>query len=289
MFYKGEFTDVPASWDELSGRQLVRIVGILTGPYMRDVQRIRLLQVLLGWSWWKMLLTLGMLRFWELPKLQSSLRRLQLFGNAVDRTARLAEAAEQLTAFIFEGNTLTKNLLPKYRGHFGPADSGSNLRMAEFAFAENYFLAWKAEGKTADLNKLVAVLWRPGRNSKERREAGDCRNALVPPLIEQHAAIVDRWPLAVRESMALIYDGIRKAKLSGNRVFEGKSEEAETLYGLWSVMRQVAKAGHFGTFKDVEDLYVDTVLMELNEAMAEAERLEEQWEAQKEQAEAVNL
>ena len=274
VFYNGRFTEVPASWNELTGKQLVRVIKIITGPYLPEVQRIRLLQVLLRWSWWKLALTLGMLRFWELPSHQSSLRKLELFSKAVDRTVRMAEAAEELTAFIFEGNTLTRNLLPHYRGHYGPADSGANLRMAEFAFAENYFLAWKQNSSTADLNKLIAVLWRPGVNSKQRRAEGDVRNRFVPSLLEAHAAKVDRWPIEVKMAMAIIYDGMRKSKLQGNMVFDGKHEEAESLYGLWSVMRMVAKAGHFGTFSQVEELYVDTVLMELNEAMAEAERLD---------------
>ena len=64
------------------------------------------------------------------------------------------------------------------------------------------------------------------------------------------------------------------------RVFDEASPDAgESLYGLWSVMRSVAKAGHFGDFDKVQEQYVDTILMELNEAIVEAEKMEAEMEA----------
>lgn len=284
IFYKGKFTNVPAEWNELSGKQLVGIVKVLAGDYLPEVQRIRLLQVLMGWSWLKMAVSLGMMHFWELPKIDNTLRRLQLFGKVVDRTARMAVASEQLTAFIFDGNTLTKNPLLKYKHCYGPMDEMGNMRMAEFVWAEGYFLRWKESASTADLNMLVATLWRPRKRFWWRDRSGDKREPFNQATLNGHVQVVDKWPLAVKLAMATIYDGMRKHKIASNAMlFEsnGKSEGDGGVYGMWSVMRSVAMAGHFGDFEKVENMYVDTVMMELTEAMIQAQKLEEQMDAQK--------
>ena len=277
VFYKGQFTQVPDSWDELTDKQLREVCLILTGPYLDDVKRIRLLKVLMKWSWWKLCITVGMLQFWELPKLNSSLKRLQLFGKVVDRTARMANAAEQLTKFLFDGNQITRNIVPAYKGHYGPADQLTNVRMGEFCFAENYFMQWKITQQTTHLNMLLACLWRPAaKDRKLAKQAGDIRMKFNPVVLPQHAKKIDKWPIDIKMAMAMVYDGMRKEKIAANpNIFSGESSnENDSLYGLWSVMRGIAKAGHFGDFDKVQDQYVDTIMMELNEALAESERIE---------------
>jgi hypothetical protein len=282
VFYKGRFTEAAGSWDELSASQLRQAVAILTGPYLPEVKRLRLLKVLLRWSWWKIALAMGMLRFWDLPEQKSGLRRLQLFGKAVDRTARLAEAAEELTRFFFEGNTITRNIIPEYKGFFGPADALANMRMAEFCFSENYYLLWKQTQETKYLNLLISCLWRPGKKNAANEAAGDYRTPFNPAMHNTMAARVNKWPADVKLAMAMIYDGMRAKKISDNpKVFSDAEPQGETVFGLWSIMRSVAKAGHFGDFDKVQHQYLDTILMELTEASIEAERLEEQMETMK--------
>lgn len=282
VFYKGKFTSVPASWDELTARQLREAVLIITGPYLPEVQRIRLLKVLMRWSWWRMAITMGILQFWEIPSPTVSLKKLMLFGRAVDRTARLADAAESITRFLFEGNSITRNHFPRYKKMYGPGDKLANVRMGEFCFAENYFLMWKATGETSHLNLLLACLWRPGRKTKQRVASGDLRYDFNPVVLAAQSKKIDLWPLDVKLSMAMIYDGMRKQKIEANtKVFSGEGSDGESVYGLWSIMRSVAKAGHFGDFDKVQTQYLDTILMELTEAIVEGEKMEAQLEETK--------
>ena len=281
VFIKGKWRDVPSEWNDLTGKQLCEALNVLTGPYLEEVKRIRLLKIVLGWSWWRLAATLGMLRFWDIPAVTSSLGKLSMFASAIDRTERLAYASEELTKFFFDGNTITKNLLPKYKGFYGPADNLANLKAAEFVFAENYFLAWKDSGNTAMLNKLIAVLWRPGKKTPQRKMQGDYRDPFNQVACDENAKLVDKWPMEIKAAMAVIYDGMRRQKIADNEiVFSGNGGGDPLVHGLWSVMRSVSKAGHLGDLNQVFDQYIDTILMELTEAIIEGEKMEEQFQHQ---------
>jgi hypothetical protein len=300
LYLSGHFTSTPSTWDELTARQYVQVVDtILLQPGTNEQKRIKLLKILTGWGWLKIANIIGWwrynpIRFIRTKKIGSG------FGPAMDRTERLATAAEELTTFLFAECNLTKNLLPKIGRYYGPSDYLDNLRMGEFVYAETYFSQWKqasnplqgagggaggsnpleGAGGAANLNKLVSVLYRPAGNAPT---PADRRQPFDPNLCAQHLPHIERWPLAQRMAIAVMYGSMRKQLIDQNpRVFSDSGDSSsESVYGMWSVMRQVAKDGHFGTFSDVENTYVSTILMELNESIIEAERQEEKLEAMK--------
>lgn len=282
IFHKGKFYQTAGTWNELTGKQLVQVMGVLCGNDSLPTGRLKLLRILLQWSWWKLVLTCGMHRLLRLDKINLT-RVPARFGRWLDNTERIATAAEDYTAFLFEANKLTKQLLPNVGGWYGPDSSLGNMKMAEFCFCENYFIAWRDTKNPAHLNRLVAILYRPGKKKydKHRNELGDIRIDFNPNSIEQRIKKVDKWPLNLRLAICNFYEGCREEKMATNpRVFDEASPDAgESLYGLWSVMRSVAKAGHFGDFDKVQEQYVDTILMELNEAIVEAEKMEAEMEA----------
>jgi len=194
------------------------------------------------------------------------------------RTPNLLAAARDATEFLFEGNTLTKNLLPFYRGYAGPADDLQNLKMLEFCHTEFFHSRYEKDGNIDDLNALVAALYRPKKSrwsySYTKNPDGDFRVPFNPNTIAYYQKRLAKWPTHVKLAIFRFYQGARASIITRNpRVFDNGGGE-ESLYGLWSVMRAVAKSGHLGDLDKVTDQYVDTVLMELNETVAEAERIE---------------
>jgi len=269
LFHKKKFHDIPGDWNELTRRQLLEVVAILHRPWLIARQRLALFRVLTGWSWWKMAAISGLLRYSKLPPMW---RIPASFGRAVDNTLRLAEAAELCTDFIYQTNTLTTNLLPSYRRLYGPSGSCANLRVSEWVFAEHYFTEWRTHNKPADLDRLIATIYRPaakklGTDDSRRPFDGEAG-------IANRSVRVARWPLSVRTAIGLWYSACRMEKVERHPLLFGGESAADTerpMYGMWSVMRRVAKAGHFGTFDQVAEQFVDTILMELQEAMAEAQ------------------
>jgi hypothetical protein len=283
IYYKNYTHIVASEWNELTGKQLRKIMRVIwTG---NDLQcRFKLFRILTGWSWKRLYLVSGMFHIKQI----SFIAQLPFINKYVEKylnnCARLFDAVIDATHFLFVTNDLVKNLIPVYRGFYGPDEEIRNVKMAEFTFSEIAFLAWKKSKDPKYLDDLVAILYRPGRKKYDHRKNsdGDHREPFNPNLSPYNAKQIAKWPMDVKLSIATFYMGCREKKIIDNeRVFSGSGEGDESLYGLWSVMRNVAKAGHFGDFDKVQDQYIDTILMELNEVIVEAEKREEEIENMK--------
>lgn len=284
IYYKSEHYPVPAHWDEMTEKQFLAVVNILFSMETIARGRLRIFKALSGMSWWTMLKITGLMRFKNIDKYWNRVYVPAIIKKYFDQCERLAFAIEECTAFLFEPEiSMTRQQLPFFRGRYGPASELRNITMAEFCNTEHYFLQYKAAGSDADLNMLVAALYRQEKKHYDHysNPAGDHREKFNPNVLEAEAQKVASWPPPVKKAINMFYEGARNKKIGENdRVFGGASGE-ESLYGLWSLMRSVAKAGHFGDFDKVEDQYVDTILMEMNEVVVESERLEAQLERHK--------
>ncbi|RYZ62350.1 MAG: hypothetical protein EOO14_02530 [Chitinophagaceae bacterium] len=243
---------VPTTWNELTAKQVVKVVDLLSRETDVHEGYLRLLKILTGMSWWRFINT---------------------------KAERFADFF-YLVEFLVKENTLTKNLLPKYRGFVGAADDFENLLMCEFAYTEDFFLRWK-EDETNEtlLNQLVAVLYRkPKRFYNERtNKDGDARQPFNEYLSRYHAgAAIGSWPLKTKRAIAVWYDGCRTKMMKDfPNVFNGSGGEPAK-YGLVSIMRNVAEKGVHGNFKEVEKLHVRMVMLELDEMMTEVQKIKQQ-------------
>lgn len=244
---------VPDCWNELTGPQLVQVMEVFENPGELDEARLKLLQIITGMKRWRMKLV---------PP--AALMDVIYLGD-----------------FIITENTLTKNLLPQYKSFYGPADDFGNLLMCEFTYAEDYFLRWK-QGEEKDeslLNALVAVLYRKAKKNydKKKNEEGDVREKFNEHVCNYHAKhTVKNWPLQTRKAITHWYDGCR-SKLSKDYpdVFSGSGGEPAK-YGLVSMMLNVAEKGTFGDFDKVEQKPVRLVMVQLDEMVQEAKKMEQQ-------------
>lgn len=259
------FYSIPESWNELTGRQLIKILQVLHGQQSSEYILLRLFKIITGISRWRL--------FW-LP------------------TYEIADNL-YLVEYLLQSNTLTENILPVYKGLFGPKKNFDNLLICEFVFTEAYYmqyiqgpdttdfipaqwLALKKE-KQAALNTLIAILYRPAKKHYNRNKnvAGDVRQSFNDALTGYFAAKIARWPEAVKTAIVHWYAGCRLQLIRDFPVvFESSPSAGESTYGLWSVMRSVAEKGTFGDFAMVEKQFVKTIMMELTESIKESQRLE---------------
>ena len=240
---------VPTSWNEITGKQLVKVMDLLSKEVYPQEAMLYLLKILTGIRWWRFFLSSPTV-FYEFF---------------------------YLTEFLLKENTLTKNVLPKYKGFIGPSDDFENLLMCEFAYTEDYFLRWREDESNIQLlNELVAVLYRKKKSGydEKKNEDGDAREPFNEYLCKYYAsAVIYHWPLAVKKAIAHWYDGCRTKMMQDfPSVFSGGGGEPAK-YGLLSIMRSVAEKGVHGKFKDVEGLHVRMVMVELDEMMTEVEKI----------------
>ena len=249
---------VPENWNELTGRQLLAVMEVLYGAYPVNAAQLKLLKILTGISWY---------RFFLCP---------------------LAERADflYLTHFLVNENNLTKQLLPEYRGMFGPDDDFNNITGEEFVFSEDFYFKCFAQTEEdnirvmdeAAINNLVAVLYRPMKKGydKKKNADGDPRVAFNQNVCAYHARrTIRKWPLEARLAIFTWYEACRKKMIESNPdIFSGGSGETAK-YGLISVMRVIAEGGIHGTFEQVQKMFVQMWMVELNEKAAEAKRAEQ--------------
>jgi hypothetical protein len=274
-----KFYKVPEQWNELSGRQLLQVIDLFFKGYPEEKALLKLLKILSGMSWWEFfrapVTTVERLVFTRFRFTMS----LGVFLFMSRRTCNGMDEYLYLSEFLLKENTLTKNLIPRYKEFYGPADAISNLRMGEFVFSEHFYMAWSEDKENAVLlNNLVATLYRPKKKNYDFRKNrdGDPRIAFNENLCEFYATSeIYAWPKNIKLAIGHFYEACRTKLVEDNPdVFGGGGEEAK--HGLISIMISVAESHAFGDFEKVEQLHVGMIMIQLSEMIHKAKQLEKQ-------------
>jgi len=237
QYYKGKLR-LPENWNEMDGYQLVRIASLLHSNLPMDVAEFEALRILSGKS--------------------------KLFFMIVPLDVKAACIPQ--IQWLFEEIKLTKQLLPHYAGFYGPADDMMNLTMAEFHFCEMYYQELVVEKIDAALDNLVAVLYRKPKFAydKARNKDGDIRTKFNPHETSYWSKQVAEWPRNVKQAILLFYDGCRQQWASDyDEVFTTAESNQNYYDGLYGMMRNIAGA-KYGTFEQVEQMYVNNALLEVS-------------------------
>jgi hypothetical protein len=167
---------VPSTWNELTRKQLLRVLAELYGTTQNAGTRLRLLSLVTGF---------------RLPLLS---------GLAPDVLAQLLPLVDFITS---EDHQLTAQLLPTLRlpgRHVtepvavlhGPARSLSNVTFGEFIYADTFFIHYhrtlqrvRLNNSSAHLDKFLAVLYRPSKRNPDP-EADDWNGDVRVPFNENH-------------------------------------------------------------------------------------------------------
>jgi hypothetical protein len=250
LHYKGNVYHIPETWNELSKKQLLNCIAVLCKQFDEYTTLSLVFRNVSG---------MGTFCFYTMPK--------DVLSDCLE-----------LVSWIKSEISLTAQLLPCYKGFYGPCKELENLKAKEFAVAELYFMQFRNDNSIDSLNDLVAILYRPGKwkYDKNRNADGDIRIEYNPHTMPYYKKKVGKWPLPVRLSIAIFYEGCRNSFFNNYKeVFDADDEATELPpYGLWSIMRDIAEKGVFGDMDKVEDQYVDTLLMEMHTLIIKARQYE---------------
>lgn len=258
----GRHRPVPATWNELPPRLLLRLMPVLhAGGADASDLRLRLLFVLL----------------------QVNLATFLLITDV--QLCQLLWLAD----FLVTDVRLTAQLLPmvrlpwardwRRRRWFGPLEKMRNLRFLEFIFADAYFVAYSKNPAQAEwLDKLVAVLYRPQRRRYRPRAAdygGDRREDFNPVHVGVRADTLARLPLATKLAIYTWYRGCRgQLERDFPRVFTPAHEEsASNAPSGWAHVAREMSGGAFGTLEQTEQQLVRVVLAKMEDDAYRAEVL----------------
>lgn len=246
IYHKKKYILLPESVDEITGKQLIDIAGLLHDKYINALKAsLRALRILGNLSGWKFLWLSDEVKLGALPYI----------------------------TWIFDKLSITKNLIPHYKGYYGPSEELNNVTLAEFHFAERYYSQIKDDDYDA-LPHLIATVYRtPKKGYNKRLDAdGDVRQKFNSNTIDHYAKKIDKWPDAVKFAILMFYDSCRDKIANDNpEIFTVEGEDDGL--GMYSVIRGLA-GPKFGNINMVEDMLLHNALTELNLISQEAKNLE---------------
>jgi hypothetical protein len=158
---------------------------------------------------------------------------------------------------------------------YGPADALTDITFLEYKDAGTYYRAYQKTGNEADLNKLVAVLYRP-KNWLGKKKP------YVPEQMHVREARIAKLPLNVRFSVFLFFQACENFLRTASIEIDGQDINLQLLYettltekqkgktpkyenntGLAGVALSLAATGIFGPIEKVysQNLYDVLVLL----------------------------
>lgn len=240
VYHKGKI-HLPESFHECSGKQFIKLSELLFDGGEKIKCEVKALKILSN---------LSSVRF--------ALMKAEVISRAIEHVK-----------WVFEEKQITKQLIPKYKGYYGPASDFDNLRMKEFHMTEMLYrelVSGKDDGEALD--QLVAVLYRlPKKWYKKKLDPdGDIRIKFNHNEIPFYAKKISRWPLNVKQAIFLWYDGCRQQLIDQNpMVFKEpslSSFESRFDTGLYGVIRSLA-GEKLGPVEKIENMYVHTAMLEI--------------------------
>lgn len=255
-FHKKSFL-LPENYNELTGEQLISVNKILLTGEPMEMIRLKLLRVLLQ------------MNLYQFFRLSADCKHRILFED---------ETEVSRIDWLFDKNTLTEQLLPKYERFYGPKKEFDNLRVKEFHVCEIAYYDYLQTGEDEHLDKLIAVLYRPAKDNYNFKKDpdGDCRIDFNPNELAYYMLFVSSWPVEVKAAILCFYDGNREflRQLYDEVFVSGESSGEEEQTGMYDVIRNLS-GSRYGTFKQVEEMFVHDIMREIISSMADEKRQEE--------------
>jgi hypothetical protein len=235
---------------ELTIKQVRLVAAIIHSELTEYQARLAMVKVLSNKNWFG---------FWRIP-------------------ADVRHAATEHVDWIFDAaQTNHTQWLPKYRGMYGPDSELMNVVLSEFHFCETYYRAFREGEDMADLNRLVACLYRPAKwfYNKAKNKDGDIRQPFNANLVEFYARRVAKWPTSIKQAILLFYAGCR-SKLTEDykEVFSGSEDQSGSEQDMFVIIRNLS-GERYGDFEKTEYLLLHTALRELELIGEEQEALKQ--------------
>jgi hypothetical protein len=258
---------VPSEWNELSAEQLCVISEALHSGKLNTYEfNILMVKVLFGLKWFDL---------------------MAISDRIVD--------LKPFFAWVLEKNTLTRafitqiDLSKRWRKYFksdllyGPVGSFETLKAREWTHADTAFMAYCQSKDIADLDEMIAILFRK-RDEKVKSDSEDFKGDYRVPYNDFTVSIrkeqIKNVPEGVKYAILTWYMGCRAEWESlFERVFTGSGESAGVESWGWAETIQKIAGPTFGSLEYTENTYMWKLLMNMEitmkdqaEAKAEADR-----------------
>jgi hypothetical protein len=183
--------ELPASWDELSRKQLILVSDMFQKGLFNVTDAVTIVD-------FKVKLIFSMLNL-KLKKVKNiSAEDLFFIGETIN--------------FLLEAVMLTKQKLPRIRRYYGPDEGMKNCTFGEFITAQVKLEAFDKSKDPALLSEMVAILYRPKKAfwfiRKHFTSDIDCRVKLVEKNIAKRGRRLSRHNKAELYAVYLFFSGV---------------------------------------------------------------------------------
>lgn len=186
----------------------------------------------------------------------------------------------QLTNFFIDTPGPSNNPLKYYKqrhlgfnSFYGPADNLSNVVFSEWILADTYFSRFASNQDENELNKLVAVLYRPFDKNRSK-SAGDDREKFNENEVSNRLSQVEKWPKEQRLAVFLFFSGC-KALLAQRfpNVFTKRDGQTPDRFG-WMSLYDELLGGKFGLDETLSQTNIYMVFLSLERAAEKSNKNE---------------
>lgn len=247
--------DVPATWNELTSEQLIRVAGLVFSG-QQDIYRFRieLLRILMGLKWHHLLIIGGE-------------RLIDLFP---------------FVKFIEDEIGLTQNKIDqlKLRGirFYGPIGDFSTLTGEEWTEADEAYIEYYQTQSESALNRMMSILFRErekGMWPGHSKWMNDYRTPFVEGTVKNRIPYMERVPLAVKLAVLLWWKGCRHEwEEVFERVFKAKGEGPES-FG-WQETLIKLSGSEFGDLDKTQHTYMYKLMLKMEVSIKDDDYRKEQ-------------
>jgi hypothetical protein len=190
---------------------------------------------------------------------------------------------------------IPKQFIPhlKHKGKkfFGPDSGFADLTFFEFRTASYYFTQYVEKNSEPDLDRLIALLYRPGKSfwffRKRMRKCNAIRRISVnadsnPFTLEKRAKFLSSLPFQIKYTILMYCAGSFAYMRNGCPEIDGKEINLERLYknepdsesiGMSGLLFSMAESGIFGNIAETDKQNIYTILARMYQLMLQDEEM----------------
>jgi hypothetical protein len=150
---------------------------------------------------------------------------------------------------------------------YGPKDGLQNVIFDEFAHLDTYFARYLSHEDPADLHKMIASIYRPGRDKFDYEKIDDLALTISKCDPEISRAILFNYKV-LRRWLETLYPVVFPAALPDEQPTAEQKPEAPK----WAKVRRLLAGGDLASVENIGRLPLHTVLSEINDRLKDKNR-----------------
>lgn len=190
----------------------------------------------------------------------------------------------------------TRNFIPRVCGkYYGPADALADITFCEYRLAHSYYVAYINSHQEQDLNRMIAVLYRPRKSwlwirqmlrSYDGQKRIPLSSTSNPLLLEARAREIASLPMAVRYGIFLYFSGCERFLSGGTILIDGREIDLSVIYeksgedsdspdiGLIGILYSLAETKVFGSIAETDNQNLYDIMTRLYQVVKQAKAME---------------